>query len=144
MGEIIFDKSRKNLKKVYNRIQSVNFAKDVDYYIDKVLFLAIGGYNRTYELLVAMGLKQEDIVTFSNLNLSQQFLNETHGKKAIYLKKINYVTKVGYFQDFSKKHLDLNVADSFEENLMVYEHAQRTVGVGKKTKPWKKPNIVVM
>lgn len=144
MGEIIFDKSRKNLKKVYNRIQSVNFAKDVDYYIDKVLFLAIGGYNRTYELLVAMGLKQEDIVTFSNLNLSQHFLNETHGKKAIYLKKINYVTKVGYFQDFSKKHLDLNVADSFEENLMVYEHAQRTVGVGKKTKPWKKPNIVVM
>lgn len=144
MGEIIFDKSRKNLKKVYNRINSKNLNQYVKAQMEEVLFLAIGGYNRTYELLLTMGLKPDEIATFSNLNLSQQFLNETHKKRAIYLRKINYVTNVGKNFDFQSKRLDLNVADGFEENLMVYENAQRTVGIGKKKEDWQKPSIVVM
>ncbi|AYW46757.1 hypothetical protein [Tetragenococcus koreensis] len=144
MGEIIFDKSRRNLKKVYNRINSTNLNQYVKAQMEEVLFLAIGGYNRTYELLLAMGLKPDEIATFSNLNLSQQFLNETHKKRAIYLRKINYVTNVGKNFDFQSKRLDLNVADGFEENLMVYENAQRTVGIGKKKEDWQKPSIVVM
>lgn len=144
MGEIIFDKSRKNLKKVYNRINSKNLNQYVKAQMEEVLFLAVGGYNRTYELLLAMGLKPDEIATFSNLNLSQQFLNETHKKRAVYLRKINYVTNVGKNFDFQSKRLDLNVADGFEENLMVYENAQRTVGIGKKKEDWQKPSIVVM
>ncbi|MCO8297236.1 hypothetical protein [Tetragenococcus halophilus] len=144
MGEIIFDKSRKNLKKVYNRINSKNLNQYVKAQMEEVLFLAIGGYNRTYELLLAMGLKPNEIATFSNLNLTQQFLNETHNKKAIYIKKLNYVTNVGKNWDFTTKRLDLNIADGFEENLMVYENAKRIVGFGKKREDWQKPSIVIM
>lgn len=144
VGEIIFDKSRKNLKKVYNRINSKNLNQYVKAQPEEVLFLAIGGYNRTYELLLEMGLGKEEIATFSNLNLTQQFLIETHQKKTIYLKKINYVTNVGKNWDFTAKRLDLNVADGFEESLMVYENAERLVGFGKKRETWQKPMIVIL
>ena len=144
MGEVIFDKSRKNLKKIYNRINSKNLNQYVRANQEEVLFLAIGGYNRTYELLIAMGAKPNEIATFSNLNLSQQFLIETHNKKIIYIKKINYVTNVGKNWDFSTKRLDLNVADGFEESMMVYENAQRLVGFGKNKEEWVKPTIVIL
>ena len=144
MGEVIFDKSRKNLKKIYNRINSKNLNQYVRANQEEVLFLAIGGYNRTYELLIAMGAKPNEIATFSNLNLSQQFLIETHNKKIIYIKKINYVTNVGKNWDFSTKRLDLNVADGFEESMLVYENAQRLVGFGKNKEEWVKPTIVIL
>ena len=59
MGEIIFDKSRRNLKKIYNRITDPS---NVSRFTKKqeVLVLAIGGYNRTYELLLEMGLKKDE------------------------------------------------------------------------------------
>ena len=86
MGEIIFDKSKGNLKKIYNRITDPSnvsrFTKNQD-----VLVLAIGGYNRTYELLLEMGLKKDDIATFSNLTLSGNFIIETHLKKVLYIRK---------------------------------------------------------
>lgn len=144
MGEIVFDKSRKNLKKVYNRINSTNLNQYVKAQEEEVLFLAIGGYNRTFELLLALGLKPEEIAVVSNLNLTQQFLIETHQKKAIQIRKINYVTNVGKNWDFTAKRLDLNVADGFEENLLVYENAERLVGFGKKKEKWEKPTIVIM
>ena len=144
MGEVIFDKSRKNLKKIYNRINSKNLNQYVRANQEEVLFLAIGGYNRTYELLIAMGAKPDEIVTFSNLNLSQMFIDETHNKKILLIKKINYVTNTGKNWDFTTKRLDLNVADGFEESMLVYETATRTVGRGKNKEDWNKPTIVIL
>lgn len=73
MGEIIFYKSRRNLKKIYNRITDPSnisrFTKN-----QEVMVLAIGGYNRTYELLQEMGLRKDDIATFSNLTLNGTFI----------------------------------------------------------------------
>lgn len=144
MGEIIFEKSRKNLKKIYNRINSENLNQYVRATKEEVLFLAIGGYNRTYDLLITMGADENEIVTFSNLNLSQQFLAETHKKKILLIKKINYVTNVGKNWDFTAKRLDLNIADGFEESMLVYENAQRLVGFGKNKEEWIKPTIIIL
>ena len=144
MGEIIFEKSLKNLKKIHNRLNSKNLNQYIKSQQEEVLFLAIGGYNRTYELLKAMGADDCEIATFSNLNLTQQFLTETHKKKILYIKKINYVTNVGKNWDFVAKRLDLNVADGFEESLLVYENAQRLVGFGKQKEAWEKPTIVIL
>lgn len=144
MGEIIFNKSRKNLKKVYNRIHSTNLNQYVKAQREEVLFLAIGGYNRTYELLLAMGLHEDEITTHSNLNLTQTFLNETHGKKVIYIQKINYTTSVLKNVSFVAKKLDLNVADAFEESLMIYETAERTILLDKRRVAWEKPKIVIL
>ena len=68
MKEIIFEKSRKNLRKVYDRLKTNSVGRMVGR--EDVLFLAIGGYNRTYDLLIEMGLDPKDIGTFQNLNLS--------------------------------------------------------------------------
>lgn len=144
VGEIIFNKSRKNLKKVYNRIHSTNLNQYVKAQREEVLFLAIGGYNRTYELLLAMGLHEDEITTHSNLNLTQTFLNETHGKKVIYIQKINYTTSVLKNVSFVAKKLDLNVADAFEESLMIYETAERTILLDKRRVAWEKPKIVIL
>lgn len=143
MGEIIFEKSRKNLKKVYNRInQYSNVARVMGQ--EEVLFLAIGGYNRTYELIRAMGLKHDDIATFSNLSLTPNFLLETHMKQAIYIRKINYVTSVVSRSDYSKKSLDLNVADGFEESMLIYKTANRKIKVNSKYTDWIKPTIIIL
>ena len=144
VGEIIFNKSRKNLKKVYNRIHSTNLNQYVKAQREEVLFLAIGGYNRTYELLLAMGLHEDEITTHSNLNLTQTFLNETHGKKVIYIQKINYTTSVLKNVSFVAKKLDLNVADAFEESLMIYETAERTILLDKRRVAWEKPKIFIL
>ncbi|MGX7199201.1 hypothetical protein [Enterococcus nangangensis] len=144
MGEIVFNKSQKNLKKVYNRLNSNNLSKYVKSYTDKVLFLAVGGYNRTFELIQAMGADKDDIATFSTLNLTKQFLMETHQKKVIYIKKINYTTSVNKNLSFTVKKLDLNVADAFEESMMVYATAQRFIGDGKQRQVWDKPTVVVL
>lgn len=143
MGEIIFEKSRKNLKKVYNRINAYSNVARVTGQED-ALFLAIGGYNRTYELLLAMGLKQDDIATFSNLTLSPNFLFETHMKRAIYIRKINYVTSVVSRTDYTKKSLDLNIADGFEESMLIYKTANRKIKVNGKHTDWVKPTIIIL
>ena len=143
MGEIIFEKSRKNLKKVYNRINRYsNVARVMGQ--EEVLFLAIGGYNRTYELIRAMGLKHDDIATFSNLSLTPNFLLETHMKQAIYIRKINYVTSVVSRSDYSKKSLDLNIADSFEESMLIYKTANRKIKQSKGWVDWVKPTIIIL
>ena len=143
--EIIFEKSRKNLKKVYNRINSTNLNKHVKSTKDSVLYLAMGGYNRTYELMRAMGLDKDEIVTFSNLNLTQNFLMETHQKRLIIIQKINYTTSVNKNTSFVLKKLDLNVADSFEESMLIYKNAERNIGPSlNKRIAWEKPSIVVL
>ena len=109
--EIIFEKAQKNLRKVYNRLKTNSVGAMVGR--EKVLFLAIGGYNRTHELLLEMGLDAEDIATFQNLQLSNTFLQQTHMKKVVYIRKINYVTSVNK-ADYVSRTLDLHVADSFE------------------------------
>lgn len=145
VGEIVFEKSRKNLKKIYNRINSTNLNQHVKAVSDDVLFLAMGGYNRTYELMRAMGLDKEEIVTFSNLNLTANFLMETHQKKLIIIQKINYTTSVNKNTSFVLKKLDLNVADSFEEGMLVYKNAERNIGPSlNKRIAWEKPRIVVL
>ena len=143
-SEIIFEKSKKNLKKIYNRInkQSDSAAKYIG--AEEVVFLAIGGYNRTYELLLDMGLGASEIATFSSLKLTGNFIEETHLKKVLYIKKINYLTKVDNYGEATKRYINLNVADEFEESLLVYKHARRFVGSGVKQKDWVKPTIVVM
>lgn len=143
VGEIVFDKSRKNLKKIYDRIHSKSLAKHVGK--EEVLFLAMGGYNRTYELMREMGLKKDDIATFSNLNLTQNFLIETHEKKLILIQKINYTTSINKNTSFVLKKLDLNVADSFEESMLIYKNAERTLGQKLTNRmTWQKPTIVIL
>lgn len=141
MKEIIFEKSRKNLKKAYNRIKRTTVGKMVGR--EEVLFLAMGGYNRTYELLIEMGLKTEDIVTFSNLNLSHTFLQQTHNKKVVYIRKINYITNVNK-TNYSARTLDLNVADSFEESMMIYKTANRKIVIDRQQVEWIKPTLVIL
>ncbi|MCH5847599.1 hypothetical protein MMB09_24395, partial [Salmonella enterica] len=82
---------------------------------------------RTFELLLEMGLERDDIATFSNLALTQTFINETHEKQVVYIRKINYLTSVNKGDSYSKKWLDLNVADGFEESMMIYKNAERTL-----------------
>ena len=143
MGEIVFDKSRKNLKKIYDRIRSKSLAKHVGK--EEVLFLAMGGYNRTYELMRELGLEKDDIATFSNLNLTQNFLMETHEKKMILIQKINYTTSINKNQSFTLKKLDLNVADGFEESMLIYKNAERTLGQKVTNRlTWQKPAIVIL
>lgn len=143
MGEIIFDKSKKNLKKVWNRI---NGHRNVSNYTNskEVLFLAIGGYNRTFELLLAMGLNKGDISVHSNLTLSNNFLKETHMKKVILIKKLNYVTSMNRGASYSKRFLSIDVADAFEESMMIYKNANRTVFNNKSEENWVKPDVVVL
>ena len=142
--EIIFEKSKKNLKKIYNRINDKNnAARHIG--MEEVLFLAIGGYNRTYELLLAMGAEVGDIATYSAIGtLSKDFLKDTHQKKILYLNKINYLTKSGEFKDTTRRFLSLNVADAFEESLLVYKHARRFIGQGNHEELWVKPSIVIL
>ena len=143
--EIIFDKSKKNLKKVYNRIQSYIDSASRIVGSDETLFLAIGGYNRTYDLLIAMGLKPTDIASHSFIGtLSRDFVRDTHMKKVLYVNKINYLTKSGEYKDTTRRFLSLNVADSFEESLLVYKHARRKVGTGANEVDWIKPTIVIL
>ena len=145
VGEIVFEKSRKNLKKVYNRINSTNLNQYVKAKKEPVIFLAVGGYNRTYELMKAMGLGKDEIVTFSNLNLTQNFLMETHEKKLIIIQKINYTTSINKNTSFVLKKLDLNVADGFEESMLIYKNAERNIGPSlAKRIAWEKPAIVVL
>lgn len=144
MGEIIFTKSQKNLKKIYNRLNSTNLNQYVKAEKEEVLFLAIGGYNRTHDLIKAMGLAENEITSHANLNLSNVFLQETHGKKVIYIEKINYLTSVSKNVDFVSKRLDLNVADAFEESMMLYKVAERHVTINQKRIQWKKPLIVIL
>ena len=145
VGEIVFEKSRKNLKKVYNRINSTNLNQHVKATKDPVIYLAMGGYNRTYELMRAMGLDKDEIVTFSNLNLTQNFLMETHQKKLIIIQKINYTTSVNKNTSFVLKKLDLNVADGFEESMLIYKNAERNIGPSlAKRIAWEKPTIIVL
>ena len=139
--EIISNKSQKNLKKAYNRINKTTIGKFVGR--EQVLFLAVGGYNRTHDLLLAMGLKHEDIATFQNLQLSNNFLQETHMKKVVYIRKINYVTSVNK-SDYSSKTLDLNIADNFEEQMMIYKTANRKIIVDKRQVEWVKPTLIVL
>lgn len=143
VGEIVFDKSRKNLKKIYDRIHSKSLAKHVGK--EEVLFLAMGGYNRTYELMREMGLEKDDVATFSNLNLTQNFLMETHEKKLILIQKINYTTSINKNMSFTLKKLDLNVADGFEESMLIYKNAERTLGQKMTNRTtWQKPTIVIL
>uniref|UniRef100_UPI00352B102F hypothetical protein n=1 Tax=Aerococcus urinaeequi TaxID=51665 RepID=UPI00352B102F len=143
MGEIIFHKSRRNLKKIFNRITDPSnvsrFTKN-----QEVLVLAIGGYNRTYELLLEMGLKKDDIATFSNLTLNGNFIIETHLKKVLYIRKINYITSAEKNTDFQKKILNLNVADGFEESLLIYKTAERKLKYDGKMTDWIKPTVVIL
>ena len=143
MSEIIFDKSKRNLKKIYNRLQSKSSISRMTGF-EEILIAAIGGYNRTYELLITMGVDESEIATFSNLTLSGAFLQETHLKKVIYIRKINYVTDVSKTADWTKRKLSLNVADSFEESLMLYKTANRKVKVGNKVTDWIKPTIILL
>lgn len=143
VDEIIFDKSKRNLKKIYNRIHLKTLAKYAN--LDDVLFLAIGGYNRTFELLQAMGLKKDEIATFSNLNLTTNFLLETHGKKCLYIKKINYVTSMPRVAiSVNRKMLDLNIADAFQESMMIYKTAGRKIRIKNQEIEWLKPSIVIL
>ena len=145
VGEIVFEKSRKNLKKVYNRINSTNLNQYVKAKKEPVIFLAMGGYNRTYELMREMGLEKDEIVTFSNLNLTQNFLIETHQKKLIIIQKINYTTSINKNTSFVLKKLDLNVADAFEESMLIYKNAERGIGPNPaKRFAWEKPTIVIL
>lgn len=138
--EIIFEKSRKNLKKIYNRIKSPN---ETAWMLgqEKTLVVAIGGYNKTYELLKSMGLKDDRLLIDSNLLLTPGFIERSHMKRVILVKKINYITKAQKTENFTKRTLELNIADGFEEQLMVYQYAKRQT---KKGEQWVKPSIIVL
>ena len=141
-GNIYNEKMRKNLKKVYNRIQKDSkaslFGKE------EVLFLAIGGYNKTRELLIEMGLQDKDIYTTTEFKFGATLAKQTHHKKALIIKKINYVTGV-VKSDVSFKRLDLSVADGFYEQMMVYKDASWLLSISNhKTEDWVKPTLVIL
>lgn len=141
--EIIFEKSRRNLKMVYDRLQQYSIGRLVGR--EPVMFVAIAGYGRTYELLLEMGCLPEDIVTFSEVQPSQPyFLNETHNKKVLLVRRLNYTTTSNKGTDYSKRSLDLGVADKFEESLLVYSSANRLIGNKNQKHTWVKPTIVVL
>lgn len=141
--EIIFEKSQRNLKKIYNLLSKDSPAKVVNR--NEVLFLAIGGYNRTYSLLLEMGLEPEDIATFSSLDLrSGDFIAQTHGKEVLYINKINYLTDTKQFGDWYTRSLSLKVAYEFEESTLIYQKANRMFGAGKNRTQWIKPSIVIL
>ena len=143
--EIFLEKSKKNLKKVYNRIKSYVDGASRFIGAEETLFLAIGGYNRTYELLITIGLKPDDIAMHSSIGtISKDFVRDTHLKKVLFLNKINYLTKSNEYNDATRRFLSLNVADSFEESLLVYKHARRKVGTGQKEVDWVKPTVVIL
>ena len=142
MLSLIFEKSGRNLKKVYNRLQGYSVGQYVNQ--EDVLFLAIGGYNRTYELLQAMGVNANDIATFSNLTLSTNFITETHNKRVVYVRKINYTTSSIKSNEYSRRFLDVGVADAFEESMMIYQNANRKIKWGKEEHNWIKPSVVVL
>ena len=141
MKEIIFEKSRKNLKKVYDRLNKRTVGSFVG--MERPLFLAIGGYNRTHELLLEMGLEPDDIATFQNLQLTNTFLQQTHMKKVVYIRKINYVTSVNK-TDYTARSLDINVADAFEESMMIYKTANRKIMINRQQVDWVKPTVVIL
>lgn len=141
MKEIIFEKSRKNLKKVYDRLKKRTVGSFVG--MERPLFLAIGGYNRTHELLLEMGLEPDDIATFQNLQLTNTFLQQTHMKKVVYIRKINYVTSVNK-TDYTARSLDINVADAFEESMMIYKTANRKIMINRQQVDWVKPTVVIL
>ena len=141
MKEIIFEKSRKNLKKVYDRLNKRTVGSFVG--MERPLFLAIGGYNRTHELLLEMGLEPGDIATFQNLQLTNTFLQQTHMKKVVYIRKINYVTSVNK-TDYTARSLDINVADAFEESMMIYKTANRKIMINRQQVDWVKPTVVIL
>ena len=143
--EIFLEKSKKNLKKVYNRIKNYVDGAARFVGVEETLFLAIGGYNRTYELLITIGLKPDDIATHTAIGtISKEFVRDTHLKKVLFLNKINYLTKSNEYNDATRRYLSLNVADSFEESLLVYKHARRKVGTGQKEVDWVKPTVVIL
>lgn len=131
------------MKKIYNILAKDSPAKVVNR--NEVLFLAIGGYNRTYSLLLEMGLEPEDIATFSSLDLkSGDFIAQTHGKEVLYINKINYLTDTKQFGDWYTRSLSLKVAYEFEESTLIYQKANRMFGAGKNRTQWIKPSIVIL
>lgn len=140
--EIIFDKSKRNLKKIYNAINKSSPAQVVNG--SDVLFLAVGGYNRTYGLLLEMGLKPEDIATFSELKIHNNFIEQTHGKKVLYINKINYITDTNQFGDWYSRKLNLKTAYDFEESTLIYQKANRFFNRSKEKVNWMKPSIVIL
>lgn len=134
-------KCARNLKLAIDRIK-VSTPEDV---IDpQVAFLAIGGYRRTDELIRQIGVKPDEIATFGDMKITEDFKEQTNGKKVLLIKKLNYTTKSftarGY--DFSKKVLDLDVADNFEERAEIYRSTKR--GMRKKGSVWLKPKMVIL
>lgn len=140
--EITFEKSRKNLKKIQNRLMYNSPGKRLNY--EEVLFLAVGGYNRTYDLLMEMGLKPKDIATFDEIKLTGPFLEQTHGRQVLYINRLNYVTSTKQYGDSTRRSLDLKVADEFEVSMLIYQKANRTIGKGKNEKEWAKPSVVIL
>lgn len=142
--EIIFNKSQKNLKAVYDRFQRYEQIRR-GLGKEKVFFLAIGGYNRTMDLLRGMNLKNEDISVQSNLYLSQDFLKQTHNKKCVVLRDFNYITSSYSDNKQRWKMLDLKVAEAFEKELLIYDAANRYINPGTKNQAvWIKPTVVIL
>src|SRR5699024_462325 len=65
-------------------------------------------------------------------------------KKVLYSRKIYYITSAEKNTYFQKKMLNLNVADRFEESLLIYKTAERKVKYDGKMTDWIKPTVVIL
>ena len=141
---ITLEKGRKNVRLLYDLINGTNIARVVGR--AQTHFIAIGGYNNTYEFLIACGARPEEIAVTNGISFSQQFMANTHLKKILLIKKINYTTSNTYFGGASKKRIDLERADNLEESIMRYEQGGGKIGQGKAStrEEWIKPTIVVL
>lgn len=141
---ITFEKSRQNVRLLYELINENHIARMAG--MAEVHFIAIGGYNRTYEFLLACGARPEQIAVDDRIAFSQQFMADTHGKQILLIRRLNYTTKSRLVGDTSHKTKSLDVADRFEETLMRYENGGGRIGQGKVTtrEDWIKPPIVVL
>lgn len=140
--EIIFEKSRKNLKLIQNRLAYSSPGKQLNR--TDVLFLAVGGYKYTFDLLLEMGLEPEDIAVFDSLKLSRDFCEQSHGKEVIYISNYNYMTSSAYYGDVSRKRFDRKVADQTENEMNIYQKASKDLKRGKDKIAWVKPSVVIL
>lgn len=143
MTTITFDKSKRNLKKVYNRLKYSSPAKALN--SNQVLFLAVGGYNRTFGLLRAMGLNAYDIAVFNHLKVDTlNYIKQTHLKKVLYINKLNFITDRKYGQNFYDEGFSLEKAHELEESMLLYQKANRTFMKKGDEVQWIKPDVVIL
>lgn len=138
VGEIIFDKSKQNLKKLQELANSQNVIKNYG----RTYIFVVAGYMKTYELLKMLGFDELEIHGTSDFSYNNNFMKNSHGKRVVLLRRSSFVT-VG---SKSKKDRELNniLLNTFENWIQAYAIADGRVKMGQKYEGWERPRILVI